>query len=48
MLYIQRWEIEMCYREIKSDLQDAKGILKANNLVWSIKRIVGYLLHIIS
>lgn len=21
-LYIQRWEIEMCYREIKSDLQD--------------------------
>ena len=24
MLYIQRWEIEMCYREIKSDLQDAR------------------------
>lgn len=22
-LYIQRWEIEMCYREIKSDLQDS-------------------------
>lgn len=23
LLYIQRWEIEMCYREIKSDLQDS-------------------------
>lgn len=23
-LYIQRWEIELCYREIKSDLQDGK------------------------
>ena len=22
--YIQRWEIEMCYREIKSDLQGCK------------------------
>lgn len=24
VLYIQRWEIEMCYREIKSDLQEGK------------------------
>ncbi len=24
MLYIQRWELEMCYREIKSDLQDGR------------------------
>ncbi len=40
MLYIQRWEIEMCYREIKSDLQDAR-ILEANNLIWSIKNCGG-------
>ena len=25
-LYAQRWEIEMCYREIKSDLQDGKHL----------------------
>ena len=26
MLYVQRWEIEMCYREIKSDLQDSQTL----------------------
>ena len=25
-LYAQRWEIEMCYREIKSNLQEGKHL----------------------
>lgn len=44
-LYIQRWEVEMCYREIKSNLQERKHLRsKQPALIYlDLSRIMGCL-----